>query len=152
MLIRTASEGISFAKSLEIAAASFYETMAADFDGLRAFALASAAENRQNARQIQRVYQEVITDAIETGYCFRLETAGYELKNTDAELREEKDAVGAAIVIEGRMLDFYAAAHEQTDKLMADIPRAFSGIRKKHERRLRDLEAFVHPGGVQCGI
>jgi rubrerythrin len=142
MLVKTASEGVSFARSLELSAAKFYETMAAGFDELRDFALASAAENKRFAGQIQRVYQEVITDAIEGGFCFHLETADYELDDTEDALREELDAVRVGEAIEGRMVAFFATAQEQAESLMADLPHAFARIRKRHERRLRDLEAL----------
>ncbi|MCX6093993.1 MAG: hypothetical protein NTY63_04120 [Candidatus Bipolaricaulota bacterium] len=140
MLIHTASEGISFAKAMETAAAEFYEDMAASFEEIRALALANAEENRRFARNIQRVYQEVITDAIEGSYCFQLETANYELPVTGSATRGAHDAIQQAIAVEGVMIRFYSDARDQADTLMADIPRAFGVIVRKRKQRQGELK------------
>ncbi|MGD9675750.1 MAG: hypothetical protein AB7V19_03595 [Candidatus Bipolaricaulia bacterium] len=141
MLIHTASEGISFAKALEEEAATFYETAAERLPGLRDRGYAE--ENRRFAHTIQRVYQEVITDAIEGGYCFELETDEYTLPLWDRAAGSANDALRHAISIEKVMIAFYSKARDQAEGLMADIPRAFGVIVRKRRGRLEDLEAWA---------
>jgi hypothetical protein len=141
MLLHTASEGISFAKTLEATTAQFYEAMAQRFSEFRDRALAHAAENRRFAGTIQRVYQEVITDAIEGCYCFQLETEDFGLPVADPVVGSVHEAVGQAIAVEKIMVDFYSSAKKQADTLMADIPRAFGVIIRKRNQRLEELES-----------
>lgn len=145
MLIHTASEGISFAKGLEAATAQLYEAMAERFPEFRDRALAHAAENRRFAGTIQRVYQEVITDAIEGCYCFQLETEDFGLPVADRIAGSVHDAVGQAVAVENVMIDFYSKAQKQADTLMADIPRAFGTILRKRNQRLEALKALLCP-------
>jgi len=149
MLIHTASEGISFAKALEEEAAAFYEA-AERFPAFREWGY--AAENRRFASTIQRVYQEVITDAIEGGYCFELETEEHRLPSGAAAAASQEDALRRAIDVENAMIAFYTRARDQAEGLMADIPRAFGIIIRKRRQRLENLagahrEATQHAEG-----
>lgn len=140
MLIHTASEGISFARGLENAAAEFYEAIAARFEDLREVAQAVAEEDRKFSRHVQRVYQEVITDAIEASYCLNLETTDYKLPIETLEISSAHSALGIALELEEVIVRYYSDAHEQAGILLADITRALGLIVRKRKERIDSLQ------------
>ena len=139
MLIRTASEGISFAQELELTAAQFYADVVVSQPRLQELASKNARENRRFAKQIQRVYQEVITDALEGGYCFKIEITHYKMPAGASATSSVRAAIHLALELERVMIDFYSEAHEQAEGLLADIPRAFAMIIGKRKKRLEEL-------------
>jgi rubrerythrin len=141
MELHTASEAVSLARQLEEEAASFYREAAARFSQHGEAFEAFAAENGKHATQIQRVYFGVITDAIEGGYAFNLDPDRYVI---DAGVPEAAaDALGRAAAIEEATILFYTEAADQSRPLMADLPRAFDQVARKHSRRKEALEGMT---------
>ncbi|MCK4925853.1 hypothetical protein KAS10_00695, partial [Candidatus Aerophobetes bacterium] len=70
MQLTTASQIISFAKELEDKAAKLYQELAARYPEAKEVFLSFAKENKKNEIVVQRTYNEVVTDAIETGFSF----------------------------------------------------------------------------------
>ena len=104
MIIHTASEGVTLAKQLEKESAEFYENLAKkeakDAETLQSF----TRENRKNIVQIDRVYYGVITDAIEGGYAFNLETDNYVLDTGISDNAGYPDLLKKAIEIEDKII------------------------------------------------
>ena len=143
MTLRTASETISFVKALEEQSADFYEDLSQRHSADKDLFLAYAKENRKFASQIQRTYCSVISDAIEGCYAFDLNAADYALDldlSTGAAFAE---ALDRALRMEERILDFYAAAAEQSMSLMADVPRHFKIVARKRQNRIPALKGRV---------
>jgi len=142
MGFNTASEVISFSKKLEHEAAQFYEKLAARFpEGSEIFST-FAKENQKNAQQIERVYHSVITDAIEGCFAFNLEAEDYELPSKVKNGTNFAEALETAIRLEVKMIEFYQKASEQSQALMADIPRIFTLIARKRGRRVEQLQSL----------
>ena len=141
-MLHTASEVISFAKSLEDESAKFYEDLsqryAKDVDVLLSF----AKENRKNVVQIERAYYGVITDAIEGCFAFNINPDDYEFKTELAEGASYSDALDKAIELEEKIREFYTDAAEQSKSLMADVPRAFMMVAKKRGNRVAELRSL----------
>jgi len=141
-MLHTASEVISFAKSLEDESAKFYEDLsqryAKDVDVLLSF----AKENRKNIVQIERAYYGVITDAIEGCFAFNINPDDYEFKTELAEGASYSDALDKAIELEEKIREFYTDAAEQSKSLMADVPRAFMMVAKKRGNRVAELRSL----------
>ncbi len=133
MRLRTASQAFSLAKDLEEEAAAFYDQLGGWFpEHAEAFG-GFAAENRRFRQQVERAYYGVITDAIEGGFAFDMETDGFALDTSkpadlDAALDRAKD-------MEAKIIRFYTEAAEQSRTLMADLPRAFDQVVKRRNRR-----------------
>jgi len=141
--LHTASEGISFAKALEVESATFYENLAKRFPtGGEAF-LAFAKENRKNVLEVERTYYGVITDAIEGGYCFDLEPNVYAINVEMSVKTSFEEALAAALSLEEKIIGFYSDAAVQSKPLMADVPRAFLMIVKKRKKRLPILNLLL---------
>lgn len=143
MRIHTASEGISLAETLENDSARFYEDLAKQYTQDAAIFLTFAEENKKNAVYVQRIYYEVITDAIEGGYCFDLNASDYTFEIQLHPESSYKDVLKKAIEIEDKITKFYLDAARQSKSLMADLPRAFATIAKKREKRLNQLRSLL---------
>ncbi len=142
MNLRTASETLSFIRELEEKAAKFYENLAKRSPENETDFLAFAKENRKYNKQIQMVYQSVITDAIEGCYAFNLNSDDYEFETALAENTTFADALAKAVEIEEKILDFYNVGADQSMSLMADLPRNFKIVVKKRKNRIPTLKSL----------
>jgi len=131
------------AKKLENDSAKYYEEEAERLPEVTELFHAFAKENKRNATYIERTYYGVITDAIESSYCFDLDPSGYLL---DLQFPDSEDIrvtlIEKSLEIEKMIITFYTEAAEQSESLMADIPRVFVLIAKKRRRRVCQLEGL----------
>ncbi len=143
MALNTCSEGISFARELEQAAAGMYERLAqllpAEAETFRAY----ASGNKKNIANIEQAYYGVITDAIEGCYAFNIEPADYAIDVTVGAELDRAAALAKAIAVEETMLRFYQVAAEQAKGLMADVPRAFTLVARKRGERIEELKSLA---------
>jgi len=142
MKLQTASSVISLAKELENKTAGFYEDLAERYAGGKDSFLAFAAENKKYVVQIERAYYGVISDAIEGCFAFDLDSDDYAVETALAGDAGQAEAVKRATMLEETMVRFYTDAAEQSQSLMADVPRAFMLIVKKRNGRLAKLGAL----------
>ena len=146
-VINTCSQAISLAKELEEQSAKFYENFSKRSAEAGDLFLSFAKENGKFVTQVQRAYYGVITDAFEGCFAFDMNPEVYVL---DTELTDETGhdrALAKALTIEERIIDFYTTAAEQSKSLMADIPRAFTSVAKKRNKRLATLKSLIEKGG-----
>jgi rubrerythrin len=135
MILYTASAVVSYARQLEEEGALFYTEAADAHESQRERLLALAKENRRNATQVQTVYYGVISDALEGGFSFNLDTADYEPHPGVPGAGEPAATAGQALDMEERVIRFYTDAAEQSRSLLADIPRLFTSLAKKRQSR-----------------
>ena len=142
MKLHTASEVISLAKSLENESVKFYQDLsqryAKDVDVFLSF----AKENGKNVVQIERAYYGVITDAIEGCFAFNINPDDYAFKTELAEGASYSDALDRAVEMEEKIVKFYSDAAEQSESLMADVPRAFMMVARKRGNRVAKLRSL----------
>jgi hypothetical protein len=143
MILHTASEGVTLAKKLEGDSAKFYEEIAKKYSAAAESLLGFANQNKKNIAQIDRVYYGVITDAIEGSYAFNLESDNYVLDTKLSAKASISEAVKKAKEIEGVIVKFYNEAAEQSQSLMADVPRTFKVFAKKRAERTPVLDSLV---------
>ena len=142
MKLQTASSCISFAKGLEEQSAKFYQGLSQRYAEGEDIFLSFAMKNRKNGVQIERVYYEVITDAIEGCFAFEIDSGEYEIDTSLEDKASYADALAKAIDIEEKMKGFYEDAAEQSKSLMADVPRVFVRIATKRGERIAKLKAL----------
>ena len=141
MKLQTASSVISLTKEFETAAAKLYEELAERYPEAKEDFLAYARENRKFIIQTERAYYGVITDAIEGCYAFDIDTDDYKLETKVPDNVSYKEALSGVIKLEETIVKFYSDAAEQSQSLMADVPRAFKLIVKKRLGRIDRLKA-----------
>ena len=142
MRLNTASQIISFIANLEEDLARFYEDLSQQYKGNRESLLSFAEENRRNVAQIQKAYYGTISDALEGCFTFNMDPDDYSTKTGPTKESSHRSILEKAIEMEENIVKFYVDAAEQSQSLLADIPRSFKAVaRKKAERmsRLRTL-------------
>ena len=142
MIIHTASEGISFAKKLETKAAGFFEDISQKYPDQAEPIVSLAKENKKFVSQIERAYYQVITDAIEGGFAFNIETDDYTFETSNQEDTSKADILALIMKMEETIIKFYTDAAEQSKSLMADVPRAFMLVVKKRNKRMSKIRAI----------
>ena len=142
MKLQTTSLCISFARGLEEQSAKFYQGLSQRYTEGEDIFLSFAMKNKKNGAQIERVYYEVITDAIEGCFAFEIDSGEYEIDTSLEDKASYADALTKAIEIEEKMKRFYEDAAEQSKSLMADVPRVFVRIATKRGERIAGLEAL----------
>jgi len=142
MKLQTTSLCISFAKGLEEQSAKFYQGLSQRYAEGEDIFLSFAMTNKKNGVQIERVYYEVITDAIEGCFAFEIDSGEYEIDTSLEDKASYADALAKAIDIEEKVKGFYEDAAEQSKSLMADVPRVFVRIATKRGERIAKLKAL----------
>mgnify|MGYP001376726755 CR=1 FL=1 len=144
MQLTTASEVIGFAKELEATGAKFYEELAEKRSEGRDILLSLAKENRKNKVLVQRVYNEVVTDALETGFSFEgLNVNEHIFEGIVTEDLPLSDVVHRALDLEEETQKFYLNAAEMSKSLLADIPRVFERMANGRDKRKKKLKSFL---------
>ena len=142
MRMHTCSEVIGFTRELEDTSARFYEGLSQKFDEREEAFLSFVKENKKYSADVQRAYYGVISDAIEGCFAFNVEADDYALETALAEKAGYADAVSQAVRMEETLVRFYTDAAEQSQALMADVPRAFMLISRKRGERIVKLRSL----------
>ena len=66
------------------------------------------------------------------------------LETKPAENTRYSDTLNQAIEMEEKIIKFYSDAAEQSESLLADVPRAFTIVAKKRGDRRAKLESLLH--------
>jgi len=118
MKLQTASEVISFARELEDKSARFYESLAEKFKDYRETFLSFVKENKKNKMLVQRAYNEVISDALETGFSFEgLDKDGYSIETNLSQDENLTSLINKALDMEEKIKRFYLNAAKKNPKL-----------------------------------
>jgi hypothetical protein len=143
MRLHTTSETVSFLKELEEKSARFYEDISQRFGKDENILATFARDNRKYVTQIERTYYSVITDALEGGYAFDLESDEFAFVTELPEGANYVNALAQAVELEEQTTLFYTVAAEQSMSLMADVPRNFKIVAKKRKNRIQVLKSLA---------
>lgn len=146
MELKTASELVQFVAGLEENLARFYELLAEKYPQGRELFFALAKEGWRNKAQIERVYYEVVSDALETGFSFaelKAEGLKFEPVLAAVQAQDYSTALKLAFGLELRLQEFYAAAAERAKLLLADLPRVLADLSRKRAQRRQRLAALL---------
>jgi hypothetical protein len=143
MNLHTASEVISFVKKLENESARFYQDLSLKYAKDKDVFLSFVKEDGKNLIQIERAYYGVISDAIEGCFAFDISPDKCEFKTELPAKASYSDALEKAIEIEGKITRFYSDAAEQSNSLLADVPRTFKMVVKKRGQRELKLRSLL---------
>jgi len=142
MKLNTASAVISFAKELEENSTRYYENLIQKYTQDKEPFLAFIKENKKNIVLVQRVYYEVITDALEGCFAFEgLNTDNYSFSIELPKDASYSDVLEKAIKIEEKIQKFYLDSSEVSKSRRADIPRLFERIAQKRKKRKIELKS-----------
>ena len=147
MEINTCSAAISFARKIEEDSAKFYEDWSQRYVQDADVLLSFARENKKYIVQVERTYYEVITDAIEGCFAFNINPDNYAIKTELAEGASYSEVLKKAVEMEETITKFYSDAAEQSESLLADVPRALRTVAKKRGDRTLKLGALLDREG-----
>lgn len=143
MQLQTASQVINLAVELEGKSAKFYEDLAEKYEEGKEFFLSFVKENKKNKLLVQRVYNEVVSDALETGFSFEdLGVDDYLIEINLAEDISLPDVFKTALDIEAKIERFYLNAAKKSKSFLADISRVFEKIGKKRDERKEKIKSL----------
>ncbi len=145
-MLNTASAIISFFGRLEDQIIELYEKLAANekYSEAKDTFLALTKDNKRDKEMVQRVYQEVVTDAIETGFSFKgLNEKDYQFTTKLTEGLSYSNILRMAIDAEEKSSKFCIDASESSRSLLADIPQSFEWVAKRKNRRKKQLESLL---------
>ncbi|MBE0478681.1 hypothetical protein IBX65_06130 [Candidatus Aerophobetes bacterium] len=144
MKLQTASQVINFALQLEENLFKLYENLAKSYPEKKDIFLSFARENKKNKTLIQRVYQEVVSDALETGFSFE----GLDVDERFFQINLSQDDKLSSVLkkaqdIEKRIQNFYQEVALKSKSFLADVPGAFERIAKKKEERKQKINSLI---------
>ena len=143
MRLTTTSEVIRFATELEGRNQDFYNLLAERYPEAKEVFSVMARESKKNKVLVQRTYNEVVTDAIETAYSFDQldvdEDMGAAILPDGLSI---SDAVAVAGQVEEDIIIFYLTSAEMSRGLLADLPPVFERITRKRKERKRKLASL----------
>ncbi len=140
MRLHTASEVISLLRLRENECGEYYEQLGKSAPEHSPMLKGLAQENRANVVAVQRAYNNVISDALEGGYAFDIDSKDLDL--TLPKGNSFSGAVEAAVAMETAMVRLYSIAAEQSHALLPDVSRAMSLIAAKRQARIEKLKAL----------
>ncbi len=143
MNLQTAASVISCVSRIEQEGAALYEKLADAHPALKTTFLAFAKENLKHEAAIRRAYYNVVSDALETGFCFDLavdEMLASPPLPPDASLAS---ALDACMLMEEKVRGFYVEAAAQSKSLLADVSRAMERVAKARTERQAILQTSL---------
>lgn len=143
MVLLTASAVVNFLVKLEETSTSFYTNLARIFPEKKDVFESYAKENKKNAASVKRVYQEVISDALDGGFSFQMNETDYIFDDSVEDL-SFNSAIDKAIVIERNIESAYSNAAEMSRSLISDLPRLFNRMAQKRKKRIGQLDDLKH--------
>ena len=139
--INTAASFISYVSKVEKETSDFYKTWAIKHDELEELFLSIAKENEKNEKTLRRAYYGVVSDALETNFCFKGLSPNISLPSL-SEKSSAFDVLKASIALETSIADFYTKAAEISKALLADVPRTLGRVARHRRMRVERLSAF----------
>jgi rubrerythrin len=140
----TASAIMSFSENLENQSAVFYEKLAYKFDEHRDAFLRFSKESKKSKTHLVRTYQETISDALEATFSFEaIELPGIDFDSLLSGETSFNGVIEGAVEIERRASDFYTLVAEESQSLLATIPRAFRRVAQTRNSRRETLQSFL---------
>ncbi len=140
MRLHTASEVISLLRLRENETGEYYEQLGKSAPGYGTILKSLAQENRANVVAVQRAYNNVISDALEGGYAFDMDSRDLDLSIPKSD--SLSGAIEAAVAMETAMIRVYSIGADQSRALLPDVSRAMSLIASKRQARIQKLRAL----------
>ncbi|MFH1491281.1 MAG: hypothetical protein ABII06_20425 [Pseudomonadota bacterium] len=140
--LNTAASVISYVSRIEQESSAFYEKWAAESEGFREAFLSFAGENKKHEKNIKRAYYSVVSDALETNFCFGGLRADVMLPAAPQDA-SSAEVLKASLDLEKSVQAFYLEAAESSRALLADVSRAMGRVAKMRKARVEKLQTLL---------
>ena len=139
----TASQVIGFASRLEERSSELYLSLANELpdhaDVLQSYSNAC----KKHAKQIERTYRGVISDALETGFAFDINEDDFPIQESMPNDKGEASTYQQVQDMEEFPMRFNREAARQSEALLADITKLFLLIAERRYNRLSELSGLT---------
>jgi len=144
MELNTAASVISYISKIEQESAEFYEKWSKPHEALKEAFSSFAKENTKSEKNIKRAYYNVVSDALETGFCFKglIGDVIIPVLHNDASVSE---ILGASLDLEKIIQAFYFRAAGLSKALLSDVARALERAAKFRTTRVDKLRSMLEP-------
>jgi hypothetical protein len=142
MELNTAASVIRYISKLEIESGEMYEKLGRLHEEFREPFSAFARENIKNEQRVKRAYYGVVSDALETGFCFM----GLQADISLPEFGKESvliDLLKRILKLENEIKLFYAEAAHLSMSLLTDVSRECKKIANTRDRRIAQVAAMI---------
>ena len=141
MDMNTAASVITYISRLERESAKLYDEWAEVHEKLREPFAGFARENKKNEQRVKRAYYGVVSDALETAFCFKELRSDIILPEVGKETTIT-EVLDLAVRLENGIKSFYEEAARLSKALLPDVPREMQKVAFARESRIRDLLAI----------
>ncbi len=148
MECNTAASVITYVSKIELDSATLYEQWGQLHGKLRDAFESFAKANRKNEQRVKRAYYSVVSDALETGFCFKDLSADIVIPES-SKAASLSEVLSLAVTLEKEIQDFYVKAANSSRALLADVPRQMDKVSRERAKRVEQLQAMAasNPAG-----
>ena len=134
MGLTTAAAVITYISQFEKAAAEEYRKAARKFSDTQELFTSLARENEKYDSNVKRAYYNVVSDALETGFCFRNVQDNIVVASL-AEKSSLPAVLKASLEMEERIIVFSRTGADSSKGLLSDVSRAMARVARSREQR-----------------
>jgi hypothetical protein len=138
----TAASVITYVSKIELDSATLYEQWGKLHEKLRDSFEAFAKGNRKNEQRVKRAYYNVVSDALETGFCFKDLRADIVMPEF-SKGASVSEVLNLAVRLEKEIQDFYVKAANSSRALLPDVPRQMDKVSQERTKRVGQLQAMA---------
>jgi len=138
----TAASVITHVSKIELDSAKLYEQWGKLHEKLRDSFEAFAKANRKNEQRVKRAYYSVVSDALETGFCFKEIRADIVIPEV-SKGASVSEVLNRAVALEKEIREFYGKAANSSRALLADVSRQMEKVSQERTKRVEQLQAMA---------
>ena len=138
----TAASVITHVSKIELDSAKLYEQWGKLHEKLRDSFEAFAKANRKNEQRVKRAYYSVVSDALETGFCFKEIRADIVIPEV-SKGASVSEVLNRAVALEKEIREFYGKAANSSRALLADVSRQMEKVSQERTKRVEQLQAIT---------
>ena len=137
----TAASVITYVSKIELDSAKLYEQWGKLHEKLRDPFESFAKANKKNEQRVKRAYYSVVSDALETGFCFKDLRADIVIPEF-SKGASVSEVLNLAAKLEEEIQDFYVKAANSSRALLTDVSRAMEQAARVRKARLEKLRSM----------
>jgi len=138
----TAASVITHVSKIELDSAKLYEQWGKLHEKLRDSFEAFAKANRKNEQRVNRAYYSVVSDALETGFCFKEIRADIVIPEV-SKGASVSEVLNRAVALEKEIREFYGKAANSSRALLADVSRQMEKVSQERTKRVEQLQSMA---------
>ena len=147
-MLNTAASVISYVSKVEDESARFYTVVSQKDRSIGKLFSEFPRENKKYETNVKRAYYNMVSDALETGFCFQ--DLNDDIRIPDPNVQVDRSVLlNASLQLETALLQFYRKAALAAKSLLGDLSRAMANVVRSREKRKLYIENALNNDKVQ---